>query len=174
VPWFLGNGWVSASSLIGVLSLLLAAIGISNVTGMQYLIPTGRQNVFTGTVIAGAALNLGLNFALIPRFGAMGAAVATIAAETAITVIQLIYVRKLYKISSIIGMAPRYFIGACVMGVSLYRLKDRALSGVLGTGLLTAVGCVIYAISLWALRDSFFLESMKGLAAASCKKLKRQ
>jgi O-antigen/teichoic acid export membrane protein len=174
VPWFLGSGWESASSLIGVFSPLLIAIGINNVTGVQYLIPTGRHNVFTGTVIVGAVLNLGFNFVLIPRFGAMGAAVATIAAETAITVIQLIYVRKLFRISSIIGMTPRYFIGACVMGISLYCVKNRAPSGILGTGLLTVAGCVIYAISLWALRDSFFLETVKGLVTKSCKKSKRQ
>lgn len=57
---------------------------------IKNLIPTGRQNIFTKTVLAGAAVNVIMNAMLIPIFKANGAAVASVVAETTIAVIQLV------------------------------------------------------------------------------------
>ena len=55
--------------------------------GMQYLIPTKRENTFSATVIIGAVTNFVLNFFLIQVFQSMGAAVASVVAETTIAII---------------------------------------------------------------------------------------
>lgn len=68
VPWFFGDGYDKVVPLLGVLSFLILAIGINNVTGMQYLIPTKRENTFSATVIIGAVTNFVLNFFLIQVF----------------------------------------------------------------------------------------------------------
>lgn len=47
------------------------------------------------TAMAGAALNVILNFLLIPRFGAMGASVATFASYFAVCILRLVTVRRL-------------------------------------------------------------------------------
>lgn len=44
VPWFFGEGYEQVVPLLQILSFLILAIGINNVTGMQYMIPTKRQN----------------------------------------------------------------------------------------------------------------------------------
>ena len=95
VPWFFGSGYEKVVSLLGVLSMLILAIGINNVTGMQYLIPTERQTLFTITVIIGAVANFVLNFVLIRFLQSLGAAIASVVAETTIAVIQ-IYICLLY------------------------------------------------------------------------------
>ena len=58
VPWFFGPNYDKVVTLLKILAFLVLAIGISNVTGMQYLIPTKRQNVFTVTVIFGACMGV--------------------------------------------------------------------------------------------------------------------
>ena len=40
VPWFFGDGYLKVIPLLSILGFLILAIGINNVTGMQYLIPT--------------------------------------------------------------------------------------------------------------------------------------
>ena len=65
VPWFFGAGYDKVIPLLGILGFLIPAIGINNVTGMQYLIPTKRQNIFTLTVLIGAGVNFILNLVLI-------------------------------------------------------------------------------------------------------------
>lgn len=57
-----GSGYDKVVPLLGILSFLILAIGINNVTGIQYLIPTKRENTFSATVIVGAVTNFVLNF----------------------------------------------------------------------------------------------------------------
>ena len=74
VPCFFGKGYDDVSLLIRILSPLVVFIGISNVTGIQYLVPVGRQKDYTTSVVAGAITNLILNMILIPKFQSIGAA----------------------------------------------------------------------------------------------------
>lgn len=63
-----GAGYDKVALLLKILAFIILAIGINNVTGMQYLIPTGRQNLFTITVLIGAGVNFCLNLVLIYFF----------------------------------------------------------------------------------------------------------
>ena len=63
-------------------------IGVTNVLGIQMLVPLGREEVVLQSEIAGAAVDLVLNLILIPRYGAAGAAIGTLAAEAVVLVVQ--------------------------------------------------------------------------------------
>ena len=73
VPWFFGAGYDKVIDLLKISGMLFVVIGISNVTGIQYLIPTNRHNTYTFTVIAGTSLNFVLNIFLIRMFMSYGA-----------------------------------------------------------------------------------------------------
>ena len=64
VPWFYGAGFEKVSTLLKIFSILAIIIGLANVIGVQYLIPTKRQNKYTISVICGAISNVILNFLL--------------------------------------------------------------------------------------------------------------
>ena len=100
-----------SDSFIGNSGILIPAIGINNVTGMQYLIPTKRQNIFTLTVLIGAGVNFILNLVLIYFFQSVGAAIASVAAETTIALVQLYFVRKEFSIRQIF-LSSRHYLGA--------------------------------------------------------------
>ena len=75
----------------------LVFIGITNVLGIQILVPMLKeQNVLISAVI-GAVVNLAANVALIPNFGASGAAFGTVLAEGAVLVVQYLALRKNVK-----------------------------------------------------------------------------
>ena len=63
-------------------------IGLSNVLGIQILVPLGRENLVLKSEIAGVIVDLALNALLIPRFKATGAAIGTLAAEAAVLAVQ--------------------------------------------------------------------------------------
>lgn len=66
----------------------LLFIGLSNILGIQILVPLGREKVVLWSIVAGAAVDVVLNVALIPCFGASGAAAATSVAELVVLVVQ--------------------------------------------------------------------------------------
>lgn len=45
VPWFFCHGYDKVGMPVKVFSVLLLAVGISNVTGIQYLMAVNRQHV---------------------------------------------------------------------------------------------------------------------------------
>ena len=45
MPWFFGPGYDKVGMLVKVFSVLLLAVGISNVTEIQYLMAVNRQHV---------------------------------------------------------------------------------------------------------------------------------
>ena len=53
----------------------LLFIGISNIMGIQMLIPLGNEKVVLYSEIVGALVDLIINIALIPKLGATGAAI---------------------------------------------------------------------------------------------------
>lgn len=88
----LGKEFASCDIIITTIALIIPLCAMSNVTGSQYLIPTGRDKHYTTSLCIGAGVNVVANLALIPLFGAMGAAIATVATELAIMIIQVRFV----------------------------------------------------------------------------------
>ncbi|MDE5548806.1 MAG: flippase, partial [Clostridia bacterium] len=119
VPIFFGEGYDKCSLLIPILSCLTILIGLSNVTGIQYFVPTGKQNVLTMTVVVGAVVNLIFNLILIPKFASVGASIASIIAEFSVTLAGIIYVKKTkqFEIKRIFTESWKYWIDGIVMGV---------------------------------------------------------
>ena len=163
VPWFYGDGFDKVISLLEILSFLILAIGINNVTGMQYLIPTKRQNTFTFTVIIGAIVNFVLNFILIRYYQSIGAAIASVIAETTIAIVQLIIVRKELNCKKIIFSGWKYVLAGGVMLTIVKLLAMRFTPSIMHTAILIISGAFIYVIVLVILRDSFFVNNCKSI-----------
>ena len=160
VPWFFGDGYDKVVSLLGILSFLILAIGINNVTGMQYLIPTKRENIFSLTVIIGALTNFVLNFFLIQMFQSMGAAIASVVAETTIAIIQIYIVRKELSPLEIVKCGLHYFIAGGLMFITLMQIRCYFNASVLHTFELVIIGAIIYGSVLLVMKDEFLLSNI--------------
>lgn len=164
VPWFFGEGFDEVIPLLKVLSFLILAIGINNVTGMQYLIPTKRQNLFSLTVLIGASVNFCLNLVLIYFFQARGAAIASVTAETIIALIQLYLVRKELSFWKILSSSWHYLIAGGLMLVVLEVLESRLNASILNTLIMAVCGAITYIVILLVFRDAFFIDNIKNIA----------
>lgn len=159
VPWFFGMKFIQVVPLLEVLSFLILAIGINNVTGMQYLIPTNRQNLFTFTVISGAITNFILNLVLIPHYKALGAAVASVAAETVIAILQLYLVRKDFSVKKVFSSCRNYLISGILMIIVLKLMNPFLSPSILHTFMMGISGILVYAGILFVVKDDFFMEN---------------
>ena len=93
-PLFYGDDFAYSGTLMIPLSFTLLSIGFANVIRTQWVLPQGRDTIFVHSVLTGAVINLIANFVLIPPFGAMGAAAATVLAEFSVPAVQFVYLRK--------------------------------------------------------------------------------
>lgn len=156
VPIFFGAGYDKVIILICVILPIILFIGMSNILGTQYLLPTKRQKEFTISVICGAIINFILNMILIYRFNSIGASIATVAAEFVVTLVQLYFVRDLLKISEILGSLKNYFIATVVMAFITYTINTVfSLDGIVSISVQVVTGVIVYASMLLILKDEF-------------------
>ena len=160
VPWFYGAGFDKVAVLLKVSGFLVIAIGLSNITGLQYLVPTKQQNKLTKSVCVGAIVNIILNTILIPKWYSVGAAVASVIAEFSVTFVQFTYVKNQFDLKQIAKIVPRYFIASMVMMLVL-RVEDIVLqSGIFNTILMVVSGAITYFVILFILKDKFVFEAL--------------
>lgn len=154
VPWFFGPGYDKVVPLMQILSGLVIAIGLSNVTGIQYMLPTNQQNKLTLTVVCGAVVNFALNLFLIPMMQSIGAAIASLVAEITVTAVQFYIVRNVFSIAKIGRLSIKYLFSGLIMFAVTYPLSIYLKPGVIHTFITIAAGCLIYAGILLLTKDS--------------------
>lgn len=88
-----GNAYSKAILPMQVIMPTLIFIGLTNIMGIQILVPLGREKIVLYSEIAGAIVDLFINILLIPRMAATGAAIGTLIAELAVWIVQFVALR---------------------------------------------------------------------------------
>lgn len=136
--YFLGEGFERSSSLISILAISIPFLSFTGIIGRQFLIPRKKDIVYTASILAGLVINIVANLILIPRAGAAGAAVATVAAECAVAIIQACSARNDIKLMRIF---LSYCVFFCVGFVALLSLGVTSLLPFEGFALLVVKIC---------------------------------
>lgn len=156
VPIFFGQGYEKVIVLINVIVPITLFIGLSNITGTQYLLPTKRQTEFTISVVIGAVANFILNLITIKKYASIGASITTVIAEFLVTAVQFYFVRKEINIKKVLLLSKNNVIAAFVMFITVYMTsKILPLHGIYIIIAQMIEGCIIYGIVLILLKDSF-------------------
>ncbi len=122
----------------------------------------GWQALISATTVL---LNIGLNLLLIPRFGILGAAWATVAACGLGLALSIVLGRRLLALPVIWGEAARLGLATAAMLAALWPLRE--LAGILALVLQIGLGVLAYASALWLL-------DVGGLRAGAGRLLQRQ
>lgn len=186
VPIFFGEGYDKVAILINIISPIVILMGISNVVGTQYLLPTKRQKEYTISVTVGVIVNFFLNYFLITRFASIGASIATVFSETIVVAIQLRCIKEEISFKNLLSLSWKYLVSAILMFIICFGVKQ-----VLNTNLIlnemtniansiemnskymfnmvsivsqVLLGAITYMIMLIILKDDYifkFLEKIK-------------
>ncbi len=158
VPVFFGDGFEKVSIIIKVISPIIILIGLSNVIGVQYLLPTKKQKQYTISVICGAFINFFINILLIGRFGAIGASIGTVLAEFTVTAVQVFYTRKKFDWKIIAKLSINYLIASVLMYISCRLVGAFNISRIATIALQVICGTIVYVILLLLFKDRFLTE----------------
>lgn len=160
VPWFFEKGYDKVTPNMMIISPIILLVGLSNVIGMQYLLPTRRQKAYTTSVVAGAVINFILNLILIPKYMSLGAAIATVLAELTVTVIQMIAIHRDFDLKGVLFGAWKYFLSGGIMFAVVWWLQSVLEISAMSTIIEIASGAIVYVLLLFVLRDEMIKRFM--------------
>ena len=164
VPIFFGAGYDKVVILIRIMSPFIVLMGIANVIGVQYLLPTKRQKEYTVTIVAGIIVNFILNYILILKFQAVGASIATVLSQLVVAVLQIHIIRNDISIREILKYSLKYFIAGSIMLIVCCLSKLIVNVGVKTIILQIGLGAITYLVVLILLKEIFiyyFLRRVK-------------
>ena len=160
------SGKVYLDSVIPMQILMPIVIisSLVNITGLQILIPIGGEWKYTISVTCGALADLMLNLFLIPHYGAIGAAFATLIAEVIEIIIQMFYVREYIKDVISIKATVQVLVGTALGAVGFVIVNSMIKLNALFTLAITAlVFFGIFALFLMIVKYEMFYEMIEML-----------
>lgn len=173
--WFLGDGYAEVPLLLNIMSVRFLLSGFGEVFGNQLFIAIKKEKYPTIAAVIAAVINVVMNFFLIRKMGAVGAAIATAVCECTVTLVLLfIAVKGKYlSLGRILALSWKYIVAAGVMFVPIFFMQKSLGNAIWSFAVTTLVGIVVYALCLFLLRDKFFLAHVKDAVGAVTRRLKR-
>lgn len=154
VPWFFGKGYDKVVILMNIITPIILLMGIANIIGTQYLLPTKRQKEFTISVTVGVIVNFVLNYIMINLWSSIGACIATVVSQVVVDLMQLCYVKDEIDLIKMIKLSYKYFLAGIIMFICCI-LVQLVISGFLCIVAQILIGMIVYFGILIILRDEF-------------------
>lgn len=153
-----GNNYVGSIIPMQVIMPTLLLIGITNILGIQILVPTGREKIVLYSEIVGAVVDVIINALLIPVYASTGAAIGTLVAEFAVFVVQFYALkdeilntfRQIHYIKILIALSVGSIVSLWVKILNLECFFSLVISSLLFFG--------AYGFVLLILKEELFLE----------------
>ena len=89
-----GDSYAGAIFPMQIIMPTVLFIGITNLLGIQILVPLGKEKMLLYSAIVGAIVDFIINAICIPQFASAGAAIGTVVAEFSVLVVQYMCLRK--------------------------------------------------------------------------------
>ena len=150
-----GTEFMGAVEPMKIIMPTVLFIGITNVLGIQILVPLGREMAVCISVMVGAVVDLMINAVCIPNMASSGAAFGTVIAELAVLVVQCWILRtqirefmkdvQWFKILA--AMAAAAFLSAGVKSLQIHNFLILCVSWV--------VFAAVYGMILIILKENF-------------------
>ena len=167
---FSGADFTPAIPIMKLMNPIIIIISLSNFIGAQVFIPLGKEKNTVIAVTCGSIINFTLNLLLIPKYSALGAAIATISAESIVAIIQIINLLKMISLKSHFIEIIQYIFAVTIMGFIV-----KVLSNIISSNILSIIVCIIsgaltYYISLIILRNQITISLSKDFISRLLKK----
>ena len=143
-PLFYGEDFAQSGSLMVPLGFTLMMIGFANVVRTQWILPHGRDGLVVKCVTTVAVVNVIVNALLIPRMGAMGAVIGTLAAEMTVPAMQWLLLRRELPYGAYLRTLATYLLAGGAM-LAAVRLSARITPDTwLGLACEVIAGAAVY------------------------------
>lgn len=154
VPIFFGSKFLKVKDLIIYITPIILFISWSNLFGIQVMVPMKKEKYLTISVIAGAVINFTLNLILIPKYQSLGAVIGTVAAEFTVTLVQMIFVRKLITLKPLYNEIWKHLLAGTATFSLLFFFTKINISPFINIILKIVIGFSIYILIEHILKSS--------------------
>lgn len=158
IPWYLGDEFQSSAIAIMILSPIVVLNSLVGISGKQYFTATNQTKIILKAYTVAAIMNVIVNAILIPRFGYIGAAIATVLSSLCSVITQFYTLKKQVQIRALWKFGIKYLTGAIIMGIAIYCISYRMKSSAVTTLIQVGVGGLIYMLYLVISRDTTVVE----------------
>lgn len=156
-----GTAYQKSIAPMQIIMPTLFFIGLTNIMGIQMLVPMGKENIVLRSEVIGAVVDLVLNILMIPTLGAVGAAIGTLIAEIAVWIVQFYELKDIVKdayrnVHYISIFLSLVFAIICSLWIKTCRLSNfitLVISSVLFFG--------AYFVTLLFMKEPFLVELIK-------------
>lgn len=141
-------------------------IGITNIIGIQILVPLGKEKEVFYSVVGGGVIDLTTCLLLIPSYAVVGAAISNLLAELTVFILQVYFVNRCSNKVNIIEALKSVEFGKILLAIIVslgvtWQCKSIAWKDFYVLLLSGTLFFVAYGVSLFVLKESFFVELCK-------------
>lgn len=158
IPWYLGRAFMATAKAVVILSPMVISNTLIGISGSQYFTATNQMGILLKSNVAGAVLNIVVNTILIPRYGYIGAAIATLFSNYTLVGIQFYYLNRQVRIRNIFIQSMRYFLYSLVMFIAVFLCGYIQSPGPIVTLEQIFIGGTVYCTILFIKKDPLFFE----------------
>ena len=159
-----GSEFLPAVAVGQVMAPLVILSSISGYLSGAILISFGREKIYMYVEVGAALLDIVLNFAFIPKYGALGAGIATLITELVMFIVFHISVKNEISGVKIKKALVQYIISSVIMALVVYmEIKYLPLSPILQILLGAVSGALIYFVILVIMKNEFLQSSLNNL-----------
>ncbi|MBR5595931.1 MAG: flippase [Lachnospiraceae bacterium] len=153
-----GQSYQQAVLPMQILMPTVLFIGITNILGIQILVPLKKEKAVLLSEIVGAIVDVTLNLIFIPCYGVAGAAIGTLTAEFSVLIVQYTIVqRTIDNFSFCKGMSKYLFITIVSSGICFF-IKLLELSVLLSLLASASIFGTCYCLGLLLCKDEIINE----------------
>ena len=124
----------------------------------QYVMPNDGMVRMNKSIWVAAVTNIVFNSIMIPKHGAVGAAIASVISEVSFYLIIRHYARDVYSVKDFIYMVYKHVLSAFVMIIAIFFIGRLLQPSLLSLIITVFTGAVVYCCALTLLRDNQFHE----------------
>lgn len=141
---FWGADFIESGVIIQYLAICIVLMSWNGVIRTQYLMPNEKDKNYLLAVSISAIVNVVINYILIPKYGAVGAAIGTICAYFIIFIIQNIAVRKVLPLTRYIKNSIGYFLVGFIMFMVIHIINLHTTYSIITLIVKILIGGVVY------------------------------
>ena len=115
IPWYLGNDFSPTIMAIYIISPIIITNTLSGISGNQYFTATNQVGILFKAEVIAAIGNIVLNAILIPNYGFIGAAIATLVSSILCAGIQYFYLYRQVELTGLGTAGLKYGLFSILM-----------------------------------------------------------
>lgn len=170
VPWYLGKEFLPTAYAMMALVPIVLFNSLAGISGAQYYTATDQIGIVLRAYVTAAAANVIVNALLIPRWGYLGAAAATVLSSLLSVGVQYWYLAKQIRLHALWRDILRYLLLSAAMAAAVFLATRRMPARIYTTALQIVFGAAVYLGLLLLTGDGMMKELFREIKRLLCRR----